>query len=59
MLPYTVYSNARIFRVEGTSVEVLRSPGLYTGICSDDRWNDCLSDSWIYSSGDDLLYSGR
>ena len=26
--------------------------------CSDDRWNDCLSDSG-HSSGDDLLYSVR
>ena len=50
MLPYTIYSNANL-PGGADHLAVYRC-------CSDDRWNDCLSDSG-HSSGDDLLYSGR
>ena len=51
MLPYTIYSNANLPGGGADHLAVYRC-------CSDDRWNDCLSDSG-HSSGDDLLYSGR
>ena len=51
MLPYTIYSNANLPGEDADHLAVYRC-------CSDDRWNDCLSDSG-HSSGDDLLYSGR
>ena len=51
MLPYTIYSNANLPGEGADHLAVYRC-------CSDDRWNDCLSDSG-HSSGDDLLYSGR
>ena len=51
MLPYTIYSNANLPGGGADHLAVYRC-------CSDDRWNDCLSDSG-HSSGDDLLYSVR
>lgn len=56
MLPYTIYSNANL-PGEGCFCGGADHLAVYR-CCSDDRWNDCLSDSG-YSSGDDLLYSGR
>ena len=67
MLPYTIYSNANLPGEDASVEDVALRTHLASGgadhlavyrCCSDDRWNDCLSDSG-HSSGDDLLYSVR